>query len=72
MIKPISNVDNIKIKKSAFHNSEYPADPNQVDIIKILISDKVSFGKKAYKYFFGYKDEEKVNPLCMMVTKMSG
>ena len=29
------------------------------DINKIVVSNKVSFGKKDFKYFFGYKDAKK-------------
>ena len=28
-----------------------------------MISNKVSFGKKGFKYFTGYKDDKKVKPL---------
>ena len=43
-----------------------------VDIYKILISNKVSFGKKYDKYFSGYKnDDYKIKPLCIQFTKMS-
>ena len=36
------------------------------DIYKILISNKVSFGKKYDKYFIGYKnDDYKIKPLCI-------
>ena len=31
----------------------------------------MSFGKKSYKYFTGYKDDEKVKPFCIMLPKMS-
>ena len=37
-----------------------------VDIYEILISNKVSFGKKYDKYFSGYKnDDYKIKPLCI-------
>ena len=43
-----------------------------VDIYKILISNKISFGKKYDKYFSGYKnDDYKIKPLCIQFTKMS-
>ena len=43
-----------------------------VDISKILISNKVSFGKKYGKYFSGYKnDDYKIKPLCIQFAKMS-
>ena len=43
-----------------------------VDIYKILISNKISFGKKYDKYFSGYKnDDYKIKPLCIQFAKMS-
>ena len=45
-----------------------------LDIEKILVStNNVSFGKKGFKYFFGYKDHDyKIKPLCIMLQKVSG
>ena len=31
-----------------------------VDINKIVVSNKVTFGKEGFKYFLGYKDAEKL------------
>ena len=41
------------------------------DIDNMLISNKVSLGKKGLEYFIGYKDDKKVKPLCIMPPKMS-
>ena len=46
---------------------------DDVDIDKILISNKASFGQKGYQYFIGYKyDDYKINPLCIMLSKIRG
>ena len=42
-----------------------------MDINKRFVSDKVSFGKKGFKYFIGYKDSKKIRPLCIFVLKIS-
>ena len=43
-----------------------------IDIDKISIYNKVSFGEKGYKYFIGYKDVDyKIPPLCIMLAKLS-
>ena len=42
-----------------------------MDINKRFVSDKVSFGKKGFKYFIGYKDSKKIRPLCIFVPKIS-
>ena len=32
-----------------------------------MISNRISFGRKAVRYFIGYKDDKKVKPLCIML-----
>ena len=42
--------------------------------ILILINNieiNVSFGKKGFKYFIGYKEKEKKRLLCILIPKMS-
>ena len=46
MSKAILNFDDTDVKKSTFHKSNYPIDIDILNIDKILISDKVSYGKK--------------------------
>ena len=58
-----------EIGKVKFHYSRYPIDMNNVDIDKIIISIKVSFGKKDFKYLIVYKNYEKVKSLCIMFQK---
>ena len=41
------------------------------DINKIIVSNKVSC-KNGCKCFIGYKDDEKVIPLCIMLQQRSG
>ena len=42
-----------------------------IDINKIVVSNKFSFDKNDFKYFIGYKDSKKVRPLCILLPKMS-
>ena len=43
-----------------------------VDIEKVLVSNKISFGKKSYKNFIGYLyNGNKVKPLYIMLPKTS-
>ena len=43
-----------------------------VDIEKVLVSNKISFGEKNYKYFIGYLyNNHKVKPLNIMFPKTS-
>ena len=49
----------IEIYKQTFHQHKEPTSLKNVDIDKIVVSKKVSFGKKGFKYFIGYKDVKK-------------
>ena len=43
-----------------------------VDIEKVLVSNKIYFGEKNYKYFIGYLyNDHKVKPLNIMLPKTS-
>ena len=47
-------------------------DINNINIDEILVSNKISSGKKYFKYFIGYKDEDKIKPLCIRLSKICG
>ena len=34
---------------------------SNIDINKVVVSNKISFGKKGFKYFIGYKDAKKLD-----------
>ena len=36
-----------------------------------IVSNKISFRKRGFKYFIGFKDAEKIRPLCICLPKMS-
>ena len=42
-----------------------------VDISQIAIYNNVSFGKKEFKGFIGYKDVKKIRPLCIFLPKIT-
>ena len=42
-----------------------------IDINEIVVSNKVSFDKKGFRYIIGYKDARKIRPLCIFPPKMS-
>ena len=42
-----------------------------IDINKRVVSNKVYFGKKGFKYFIDYKNgDKKIRPLCIFLPKM--
>ena len=64
--------DAIEIEKQKFSYSKYAIDIRSVDIDKNNDIYQNSSWKKAFKYFIGYKDNKKVQPLRKMLPKMSG
>ena len=72
MEKTIIKFGDIEIKKQTFHQHKRPISiKKNIDIKKIVVSNKVCFGKKGSKYFIGYKDAKKIKPLCIFLPKMS-
>ena len=53
------------------HN-KIPVHLRDVDIEKVLVSNKISFGKRNYKYFIGYLyNNYKIKPLHIVLSKTS-
>ena len=72
MFKEILKFGDIKIEKNTFYRQKTPIFLKDVDIEKVLVSNKIFFGEKNYEYFIGnlYNDH-KVKPLQIMIPKMS-
>ena len=66
----IKNRNNNYKKTHKFHQYKRPISIKK-ESLKIVVSNKVSFGKKGFKYFIGSKDANKVRPLCIFFPKMS-
>ena len=64
--------DNIEVNKTEFHESKQPIDLTLVDTDKIVISDKFKRSDDGFKCFIGYKEDDIINPLCIILTQMSG
>ena len=63
---------NIRVNKKEFHKSKQPIDLMSVNINQIIISDKFKHSEEGYKYYIGYKENEIVKPLCIILPQMSG
>ena len=61
MEKKIIKFCDIQIKKQNFHQHKKPFLIKNIDINKIVVSNKVSFRKKGFKYLIGYKDAKKLD-----------
>ena len=70
MDKDILTFGDIEIEKNKFYRRKLPVPLRDVDIEKVLVSNKISFGEKNYKYFIGYlHNNHKVKPLNIMLPK---
>ena len=68
MDKKVWSLVILKLKNLNFINTKPLFQLRHVDITKIVLSNKVPFGIKGFKYFIGNKDDKKVRPLCIMVV----
>ena len=71
MEKTIIKFGDIEIERQKFHQHKRPISKKYIDINKIVVSNKVSVGKKGFKCFIGYKDAKKNRPLCIFLSKIS-
>ena len=62
-----------KINKSSFYKNKKLFSFNDIDVNKILVSKKESYGTKhSLKYFIGYNDGDVIRPLCILLPQMIG
>ena len=67
------NFANKKIKKSDFYKNKKINRIDEIDVNKILVSKKESYGtKNSFKYFIGYNDNDVIRPLCVRLPQMTG
>ena len=72
MGKEILTYENIEIEKNKFYCHKAPIFSKDVEIGILLVSNKISFGEKNYKYFIGYLyNDNKGKPLHIMLLKTS-
>ena len=66
----ISTSGDIEIEKNKSYRHKSSIFLKDVDIEKVLISNKISFGEKKYKYFIGYLyNDHKAKSLHIMFLK---
>ena len=58
----------LKSKDKNFTKHKRPISKKYIDINEKVVSNKVSFGKKGFKYFIGYK---KIGSLSILLSKVS-
>ena len=63
---------NIKSNKKEIYKSNQAIDLDSVTTDKIVASDKFKHNEEGYKYFIGYKEDEILKPLCIILPQMNG
>ena len=63
---------NTRLNKKEFHKSKQPLNLDLVNITQIVVSDKFKHSDDSFKYFIGYKEDEIVKLLCIILYQMSG
>ena len=67
------NFEDKKINKSNFYKNKKLFKIEGIDINKILVSQKESYGiKNSLKYFIGYNDDDVIRPLCIKLPQITG
>ena len=62
--------DDKKIKKCNFHKNNKLVKIDDIDVDKILVSKKESYGTNtSFKYFIGYSDNDGIKPLCIKLAQ---
>ena len=60
----------IRVNKKKFNKSKQPINLDLVNVDQIVVSDKFKQNDDGLKYFIGYKEDEIVKPLCIILTQM--
>ena len=73
MSKKSIKFDDKKIKKSEFYKNKKANRIGDIDVSKILVSQKEPYGTKtSFKYFIGCNDNDVIRPLCVRLPQMTG
>ena len=73
MIRKSINFNNEEINKRTFYKNKKLFNTHDLDVNKILVSKKESYGaKNQFKYFIGYNVDDVITPLCIKLSQMIG
>ena len=60
----------LKLKKKELYISKHPIDLKLVEINKTVISDKFKHIGDGFKYFIGFKEDNIIRTLCIILPQM--
>ena len=61
-----------KLTKKNFTNLKQPINLDLINIDQIVLSDKFKHNDDGFKQFIGYKEDDTVKPLCIILPQMRG
>ena len=61
-----------KVNKSNFYKNKKPFKTEDIDISKILVSNKEPYGEKSFRCLIGYNDDDIIRPLCIRLPQIIG
>ena len=64
--------DNIRVNKKEFEKPKQPINSNLVNLNQIVTSDKFKHNDDDFQYFIGYKKDDIIKTLCIILSQMSG
>ena len=71
MYKEIKTFDDTEIEEYELYQYKSSISINDIDINKIVVSNKFFLGKKDFRYFSGYKDNKKIRLWCIFFSGIS-
>ena len=67
------NFNDKKVKKSEFFKKVKITKIDNINVNKILVSEKEPYGtKNSFQYFIGYNDNDVIRSLCIRLPQMTG
>ena len=72
MTKKTLKFDNVRVNKKEFYASRQSVALGLINVNQILISDKFKHSDTGFKYFIGYKDDNIIRSLCIILPQMGG
>ena len=67
------NFDDKNINRSTFYKNKKLFNIHDLDVNKMLVSKKESYGTKhSLRYFIGYNDDDVIRPSCIKLPQMIG
>ena len=70
MSEKILKFGDVEVNKNEYRASKQPIALNLVNINQIVVSDKFKRSGKCFKYFIGYKDNDIIRPLYIVLPQM--